>query len=112
MHDEMDPGLRLLFEEQNGMLAEEPFLSNTLHRLKRRQVQQDFLHKILFVLALACCALLSSFFIRGSILLSEYVSIGLRYFEGLLEMPIVSILCGVLLIILTRRKLIFALVRP
>ena len=108
MRDEMDTDIQLIFEEHNRRLAEEPFLRDTLHRLKRRQVQQNLMYKLLFIFALACCALLSLFFIKGSILLSEYIGIGLGYFE----MPIGFVICCVLLIILMGRKLIFVLVRP
>lgn len=107
MHDEMDPEIQRLFEEHSRRLAEEPFLSNTLNCLRRRQTQRDLLHKVLLVLGLACCVLLSPFFVKGSVLLSEYVGRGLGY----LESPIAFVIGGVLLIILARRKLIFVLAR-
>ena len=114
MHEEMDPGIQRLFQEQSRTLADEPFLINTLHCLKRRQARQAFLRRILFVLSLASCALLSSFFVRGSILLSDYIDLGFEHIEGFLEMPLgtwTAVLCGVLLVILEGRRLIFALVR-
>jgi len=106
--DEMDTDIQLIFEEHNRRLAEEPFLRDTLHRLKRRQIQRDLMYKLLVIFSLACCGLLSPFFIRVSVLLSEYIGIGLGSFEN----PIGFVICSLLLIILTGRKLIFVLVRP
>ena len=70
MQDELDKNLRSLFEEQSSSLPEEPFLGNTLRLIEKRQSRRILMQRLIYVLGLACCALLSPFLIKGSMVLS------------------------------------------
>ncbi len=70
MQDELDKNLRSLFEEQSRSLPEEPFLGNTLRLIEKRQSRRIFMRRLVYVLGLACCALLSPLLIKGSMVLS------------------------------------------
>jgi hypothetical protein len=70
MQDELDKNLRSLFEEQSSSLPEEPFLGNTLRLIEKRQFRRIFMWRLVYVLGLACCALLSPLLIKGSMVLS------------------------------------------
>lgn len=71
MQDELDKNLQTLFQEKIQSLPVEPFLSIVLKRIERQRSRQVILQMLLPVLGLACCALLSPFLIKGSVLLSN-----------------------------------------
>jgi hypothetical protein len=113
MQDELDKILESIFCEQSQNLPEEPFLSNTLRLVKKHRSRQIFRQNLILLLGIVCCALLSRFFITGSIVLSGYLD---RIFETtgiFLNKPagiLAAVLCCALLLLVFKRRLISKLV--
>lgn len=111
MQDELDKSLQLLFQEQSRNMPEEPFLSGMFRMVEKHRRRQAFLHKLSAFLGFVCCALLSPFLIKTSIILSEYIA---RIFDAVgkfLDSPagiLAMALCGTILFVLFRRRIFSA----
>jgi len=88
MQDELDKNLRSLFEEQSSSLPEEPFLGNTLRLIEKRQSRRIFMQRLIYVLGLAFCALLSPFLIKGSMVLSGSLNALLGAINSFVNTPV------------------------
>jgi len=87
MQDELDKELLSRFREQHRTLAEDPFRSTLLRVIVKRQSRRLFVRKLISVLGFACCALLSPFLIKGSILLSGGLNAIMSATEAFLSTP-------------------------
>jgi hypothetical protein len=107
MQDELDRNLQSLFQEKSRTLPEEPFLSDMLKLIDRHQSRRVFRQRLILVLGFACCAILSPFLIKGSILLSGAVNMILRAAENLLSTPtgmLAAALFALLVLFIKRRQ--------
>jgi hypothetical protein len=112
MQDELDKKVQSLFRQGSQSLPEEPFFGNMLKLVKRRQSRRVFRQRLILVLGFSCCAVLSPFLIKGSILLSDGLNRLLEAAGHFWNTPVgmaTAALCALLLLIF-RRRLISALV--
>jgi hypothetical protein len=113
MQDELDRGLQTLFREQSRNLPEEPFLSDTLKLIKKGRARRVLEQNLILLLAVIACALLSRCFIKGSILLSGYLDWIFKTAELFMDRPVgilIVALCGAVLLLIIRRRIISALI--
>jgi len=87
MQDELDKNLESIFREQRQSLQEEPFVGNTLSLIKKHRSRRVFQQNLILLMAVVCCALLSQYFIKGSILLSFYLDRIFKAAELLINKP-------------------------
>ncbi len=73
MRDELDKNLQSLFEEKSRSLTEEPFLGNILRLIEKKRRSRRVVRWLAYVLGFACCAYLSPFLIKGSVVLSAHL---------------------------------------
>lgn len=109
MQDELDQSLQTLFEEHAQNLPEEPFVGRTLKLVKRQRFRQLLKESLPWALGVLCCALLSPFLIRGSILLSGGLDRLFTATGNYLATPLGMLIAGLctLTILLFNRKLVF-----
>ena len=88
MQDELDKKLQSLFEAKSGSLSEEPFLGNMIRLIEKRQSRRIFMHRLFYVLGLACCALLSPLLIKGSMVLSGNLNALLGAINNFVNTPV------------------------
>lgn len=108
MQDELDQKLRSLFEEKSGGLPEEPFLGNTMRLIEKRQSRRIFMQRLVYVLGLACCALLSPFLIKGSMLLSAGLTALFGAINGFVNTPMgmtSAALCALVILFIKQRQI-------
>jgi hypothetical protein len=108
MQDELDKDLRFLFEEKCRSLPEEPFLGNTLRRIEKRQSRRILMRRLAYVLGLACCAVLSPLFIKGSMVLSGGLNALVGMVNGFVNTSAgmtTTALCALLLLFFNRRQI-------
>jgi hypothetical protein len=108
MQDELDKDLRSLFEEKCRSLPEEPFLGNTLGLIEKRQSRRIFMRRLIYVLGLACCALLSPILIKGSTLLSGGLGALFGAVNGFVNTPMgmtSAALCALVIMFLKQRQI-------
>jgi hypothetical protein len=109
MQDELDRRLQSLFREQNQNLPEEPFLGHTLGLIEKHRSRRVFRQSPILLAAVVCCALLSRFLIKGSVLLSGYLEWIFGIAGMLLNKPagtLIAALCCAVLLFVFRRRLI------
>jgi hypothetical protein len=108
MQSDLDKDLKILFEEHTQALPEEPFVSQTLRMLKRRQSLLRFMQRLILVLGLACFAYLSPFLIKGSILLTNVLNSFFELTGDHLATPAGMLLAGAaaLSFLLLKRRLV------
>jgi hypothetical protein len=108
MQDELDRDLRSLFEEKCRSLPVEPFLGNTLRLIEKRQSRRIFMRRLIYVLGLACCALLSPFLIKGSMVLSGGLNALLGVVNGFVNAPMgmtSAALCALVILFFKQRQI-------
>ena len=109
MHNELDKNLQSIFWEQSRNLSEEPFLSDVLRLIKRRRARSFLQQNLILLLAVIVCALLSRFFVKGSILLSGYLDWLFKTAELFVDRPegiLIIALCGAVSLLIFRRRII------
>jgi hypothetical protein len=107
MQDELDKHLQFLFQEKSCDLPEEPFLSNMLKLIQRRQSLLLFRQKLILFLGFSCFAFLSPLLIKGSILLSSGLSGIFEAAGNFLDTPagmLSGILCSIVLVFILKRR--------
>jgi hypothetical protein len=113
MQDELDKSLQLLFQEQSRNMPEEPFLSGMFRIIEKHRRRRAFLQALIPFLGFACCAVLSPFLVKGSVILSEYIAWIFNMTGNLLDRPagrFATALCCIVLLGLFRRRLFSAFV--
>jgi hypothetical protein len=112
MQDELDKSLQSLFQGESQNLPEEPFLTNIIRLIQKQHSRRVFEQRLILVLGLACCALLSRFVIKLATQLSSHLDSIIRAAGDVLDKPagmLTAAICCTLLLFLFRRKLICAL---
>ena len=105
MPNELDTRLQSMFEEQGRGLPEEPFLANTLKLIEKKRSRRMFLRRLAYLPGIACCAFLSPFLIKGSVVMSGGLDAAFAVVNGIVNtIPGMSIAVIALLIVFSRRR--------
>ena len=113
MQGELDKDLLSLFQEQRRNLSPEPFLSDTLHLVKKRRVWRMLRQNLILLIAVSTCALLSRFLIQGSILLAGYLDWIFKTAGLLADRPagmLVLCICAAVSLLIFRRRIFAAII--
>lgn len=112
MQEDLDPNLQSLFQQEESRLGEKPFLDTTLARIERMRFRSALNRKLLLVLGLVACALVSPHLIAASAFLSGQLAAAFDACGGFLDKPAglpAALAAGALLLCLFRRRVFAAL---
>lgn len=105
MRDELDKNLQSLFEEKSRSLTEEPFLGNILRLIEKRRGRRRVVRWLAYVLGFACCAYLSPFLIKGSVVLSAHLNAFFSAINGFVSSPVgMSVVVFIIIFVFFRRR--------
>jgi hypothetical protein len=108
MQPELDKDLLSLFEDEKQSLPEEPFLGNVLKLIEKRRSKRIFMQIVICFAGIACCAFLSPFLIKASIVLSDGLNAVFGAIGSFVDTPrgvFASTICALLLIFISRRQI-------
>jgi len=109
MPDDLDKDLQVLFGEQSQILPEEPFVGKTLRLIEKHRSRRVFMQRLILVLGFTCCALLSPFLIKGSMLLTSGLNSFFEIAGNYLATPLGMLIAGLctLSFLVFKRRLVF-----
>jgi hypothetical protein len=109
MQDDLDRNLQSLFHEHSQNLPEEPFLTDLIKLLEKEQAWKIWERRLVFLLALFCCFLLSPFLLRGAELLSSGLDLLFDATCSLIATPkgmLIAGLCALPFLIFNRKMIL------
>jgi len=105
MRDGLDKDLQSIFDEKSCSLTEEPFLGNMMKLIGKRRSRRILMRRLAYVLAFACCACLSPFLIKGSMVMSAGLNVAFAAINSFVSTSLgMSIAILALLFLSARRK--------